>query len=148
MLGAGLLAADLVALAFANAEDAAVGWKGGVAFALLYGNATAAAARAFAPLAPVAPAAMNGRQLLHANAFAVLAPLVLAAGGARRSWTHIGDAFAIHTAPERRAELVRRGTGAHVAIGSQIELHAALALRIVALARQSLRIVVLIQRCG
>lgn len=78
---------------------------------------------------------MDGRQLLHAHALAILTPFVLAAGGARRSWTHIGHAFAIHPAPERRAELVRSGTGAHIAVGGQVELHAALAFRIVALAR-------------
>lgn len=78
---------------------------------------------------------MDGRQLLHAYALAILTPFVLAAGGARCGGTHVGHAFAIHAAPERRAELVRSGTGAHIAIGGQVELHAALALRIVALAR-------------
>lgn len=143
-----LLATDLIALAFPNTEDATVCRHGRVAFPLLDGDTAATAARAFAPLAPIAPATIYERQLILAHAFPILAPLALAAGGARRCGSHIGHTFPIDATPQRRAELMRRRAGAHIAVRGQVELHAALPLRIVKLARQQLRILVLIESCG
>lgn len=143
-----LLAANLVTLAFTNAEYAPVGGHGGVAFTLLRRDTATATTRAFAPLTPIAPATMNGRRklLLLGYALAALAPLVLAT---RRAWgcgSHIRHAFPIDATPQCRAELVRGRTGAHIAVRGQVELHAALPLCIVTFARQRLRVIVLVQR--
>lgn len=139
------LPANLVPLPFANAEDTAIGRHRIVAFPLLRGHAAAAASRALAPLAPIAPSPIDRRQLLASNALAVLAPLVPTAQCARRCGPHVGDALAVDLAPQRRAEFVGGGTGAHLAVRGQVELQAALAPRIVSHARQLARVVVLIQ---
>lgn len=74
---------------------------------------------------------MYGRQLILAHAFAILAPLALAAGGTRRCGSHIGHTFPIDATPQRRAELMGSRAGAHITVCGQVELHAALPLRIV-----------------
>jgi len=58
----------------------------------------------------------------------------------------VGDALAVDPAPQRRAELVGGGAGAHLAVGGQVELEATLAPGIVPHPRQLARVVVLVQR--
>lgn len=140
------LPADLVALPLANAEDTAIGWHGGITFPLLGGDTAATAARALAPLAPIAPAPIDGRQLLAADTLAVLAPLVPAAERPRRCGAHVGDTLAVDLAPERRAELVGGGAGAHLAVIGQVELQPALAACIVPHPGQLAGVVVLVER--
>lgn len=142
------LPAHLVPFPFADAEDTAIGRHRGVTFTLLGGDTTATAAGAVAPLAPIAPAPVDGGQLLPADALAVLTPLVPAAGGARGGGSHMGDALPVDPTPQRRAELVGGGTGAHLAVVGQVELQPALAPGIVPGAGQLVRIVVLVQRRG
>lgn len=142
------LPAHLVPFSFSNAEDTAVGGHWGVAFTLLGGHAATTAPGAVAPFAPIAPATVDGGQLLPANALAVLTPLVPAAGGARGGGSHMGDALPVDATPQGRAELVGGGASPHLAVVGQVELQPALTPGIVPGPGQLIRIVVLVQRRG